>query len=190
MWFDSWSEIGRTLVSAAAIYFALVLILRVSGKRTLSKWNAFDFVVTVALGSVLATGVLSQNVEVAEAVVGIAGLVVAQFLVTWVSVRVAPFRELVKGEPVLLVLDGEYQREAMRSTRVPEEEILASLRANGIAHLNQVAALVLETNGTFSLLRETSEGPLEGASLRDVKGYEPSFTSRPADPSTEDPDTP
>jgi uncharacterized membrane protein YcaP (DUF421 family) len=66
MFFDSWTGLGRVLVVGTLAYFALVLTLRVSGKRTLSKLNAFDLVVTVALGSTLATVLLSKDVALAE----------------------------------------------------------------------------------------------------------------------------
>lgn len=192
MWPRDWSDLSLILLSTVAVYATLVLLLRVSGKRSLSKWNAFDFIVTVALGSVLATGVLSKSVSALSAMVGLAALVALQFVVTWLSVRVRLFRNLVKGEPLLLVLHGEYRRDAMRGARVPEEEILASLRNHGIAHLRDVAALVLETNGTFSLLRELGDGPFEGAALRGVRGYEHEgeATSRRADPSSAGPGTP
>lgn len=73
MWFDGWYGIARVLVIGSAAYVALIALLRISGKRTLSKLNAFDLVVTVALGSTLATILLSKDVALAE---GIAAFVV------------------------------------------------------------------------------------------------------------------
>jgi uncharacterized membrane protein YcaP (DUF421 family) len=66
MLFDSWAGLGRVLVVGTLAYVALVLLLRISGKRTLTKLNAFDLVVTVALGSTLATVLLSKSVALAE----------------------------------------------------------------------------------------------------------------------------
>jgi uncharacterized membrane protein YcaP (DUF421 family) len=79
MFFDSWSGIGRTVVVGVLAYLGLVVLLRSSGKRTLSKMNAFDFVVTVALGSTLATSLLSREVALVEAMVAFAVLVCAQY---------------------------------------------------------------------------------------------------------------
>ncbi len=75
MFFQNWSGLLRTVVVGVLAYVALVALLRVSGKRTLSKMNAFDFVVTVALGSTLATILLSKNVALAEGVVAFAVLI-------------------------------------------------------------------------------------------------------------------
>ena len=68
MWWDSWSDVGRVAAVGAAAYVSLVLVLRLSGKRTLAKLNAFDLVVTVALCSTLASAVITTDVALAQAV--------------------------------------------------------------------------------------------------------------------------
>jgi len=80
MFFDSWHDLGRVALVGMCAYVALVLMLRLSGNRTLSKLNAFDFVVTVALGSTLATVLLSKDVSLAEGVLAFAVLIGLQFL--------------------------------------------------------------------------------------------------------------
>ena len=80
MWFDSWSDVLRTLLLGGAAYVTLVLVLRVSGRRTLSQLNAFDFVVTVALGSTLATILLSSDVAWAEGATALILLAALQFV--------------------------------------------------------------------------------------------------------------
>src|SRR5688500_1869061 len=102
MLFDTWGGLFRVLIVGVLAYAALVLMLRTSGKRTLSKMNAFDFIVTVALGSTLATVVLSKDVALAEGVLAFALLVLLQYAVTWSAVRSRAFREVIKAEPALL----------------------------------------------------------------------------------------
>lgn len=110
MWFDSWSDLGRIFVVAPLAYAALVAMLRVSGARTLSKLNAFDLVVTVALGSTLATVLLSGDVSLAEGVLALVVLVLLQFVVSRVSFRWRAVERLVKSEPVLLYRSGSCVR--------------------------------------------------------------------------------
>jgi uncharacterized membrane protein YcaP (DUF421 family) len=98
MFFDSWFGLLRVLVVGTLAYVALVAILRISGKRTLTKLNAFDLVITVVLGSTLATVLLSKSVVLAEGVLAMALLVLLQFVITWLSVRSPRIRDLVKGE--------------------------------------------------------------------------------------------
>jgi uncharacterized membrane protein YcaP (DUF421 family) len=85
--FSGWQSLFRVLVVGVLAYITLVLFLRLSGKRTLSKMNAFDFVVTVALGSTLATVLLTEDVALADGVISFALLVGLQFVFTWSSVR-------------------------------------------------------------------------------------------------------
>jgi len=117
MFFESWFGIVRVALIGVCAYVALVVLLRVSGKRTLSKMNAFDLVVTVALGSTLATVLLSKDVALAEGVTAFALLILLQFVLTWLSVRSKTISGLVKSEPLLLCHKGEFLREAMRAAR-------------------------------------------------------------------------
>jgi len=169
LFFDGWSGLGRVVLVGMPAYVALVLLLRITGKRTLSKMNAFDLVITVALGSTFATVLLSSSVALAEGVLAFALLVVLQFAVTWLSVRSKGVRSLVKAEPRLLFHDGAFLHGAMRSERVTEEEVLASVRQQGIARMESVEAVVLETDGSLTVLGSapSGQGP---SSLAGVKG--------------------
>lgn len=151
--FFSGSEgLARTLVVGVFAYVSLVVFLRWSGKRTLAKMNAFDFIVTVSLGSTLATVLLSKSVALAEGVLALALLITLQFTVTWLSVRVRWVRKLVTGEPQVLMRRGVFIAQSMRKTRVTESEIFAAVRSAGIADLTKVEAVVLETDGSFSVV--------------------------------------
>lgn len=153
MFFDGWSGLLRVLVVGTVAYVALIVLLRVSGKRTLAKLNAFDFIVTVALGSTLATVVLSSSVALAEGLTALALLVGLQYVVAWASVRSSRVESLVKSEPTLLYRHG-FLRETMRRERVTEDEVTQAARSQGYADLSSVAAVVHETDGTLSILTD------------------------------------
>lgn len=152
--FDDWSVLVRTAVVGVLAYASLVLLLRFTGKRTLSKMNAFDFVVTVALGSTLATILLSREVTLAQGVLALALLVVLQFAITWTSVRVSWVRRAVTGEPSLLLYRGELLGDAMRKARVTEDEVRAAVRSAGLAGVAEAESVVLETDGSFSVVKK------------------------------------
>jgi uncharacterized membrane protein YcaP (DUF421 family) len=154
LFFDSWIGLGRVLLVGLLTYLALVAILRISGKRTLSKLNAFDLVVTVALGSTLATVLLSKEVALAEGVLALALLVCLQFAITWLSVRSERFQQFVKAEPTLLLHGGRFLDAAMCKERVTREEIFAVLRSQGLQSADEAAAVVLETDGSISIVRK------------------------------------
>lgn len=144
----------RVLIVGILAYVALVIIVRLSGKRTLSSMNAFDFIVNVAIGSVLASTIVSRNVSLAEGILALGILVGLQYLVSWSSVRSEKVQKAVKSEPRLLFHDGRYLHDAMRRERIAESEIRQALRSEGISSPEIVAAIVLETNGNLSVLKK------------------------------------
>ena len=153
VFFDDWAGLVRVVVVGTVAYVALIALLRISGKRTLAKLNAFDFIVTVALGSTLATVLLSADVTVAEGVTAFALLVGLQFVVAWASSRSRRVERLVKAEPTLLYRHG-YLYSAMRRERVSEDELHQAARGQGHPDLSVVAAIVLETDGTLSVFTD------------------------------------
>lgn len=171
MFFDSWQGLVRVLVIGTLAYTILVVCLRVSGKRTLAKMNAFDLVVTVALGSTLATIVLSKDVALVEGALAIVLLITLQYIVAWLSVRSAAVRHLVKSEPTLLCYQGRMLDQALREQRVTREEVRAAMREQGIARVEEVEAVILETNGSFSVLPATEH--VATTARDDVAGYPP-----------------
>jgi uncharacterized membrane protein YcaP (DUF421 family) len=121
MWFDSWPEIGcRTFAVGILVYLVLVAVLRLSGKRTLATMNAFDLVVTVALGSTLATALLSADVTLAEGVAALILLVAVQFAVAWSAARSAKLRRLVKSQPSVLAWHGNLISNSSRLSGSPK----------------------------------------------------------------------
>lgn len=171
LFFDGWSPILRTLVVGVLGYVALIVLLRVSGKRTLSKLNAFDFIVTVALGSTVASLLTSRDVALLQGVLALATLIGLQFVVTSAAVRWPWVRTTVTSAPSLLMHRGEYLREAMRSERVTESEIREALRQHGSASLDEVNAVILESDGSLSVLRGELGGPR--TTVVDVASHEP-----------------
>lgn len=169
MFFDDWNGLLRVLVVGATAYVALIVLLRLSGKRTLTKLNAFDLVVTVALGSTLATVLLTNSVALAEGVLALLLLVVLQFVITWLSVRWRPARSVVKSEPRLLLRDGVFLDGALRGERVTRDEVLAALRGAGLQDRGQAAAVVLETDGSLSVLPRREKGLTLASTLSNVR---------------------
>jgi uncharacterized membrane protein YcaP (DUF421 family) len=174
MFFDNWFGLLRVLVVGTLAYASLVLLLRVSGKRTLSKMNAFDLVVTVALGSTLATVLLTNDVALLEGVLAFALLIGLQLAIAWLSVRSERVQALVKAQPRLMLHRGRVLPVALREERVTEEEVWAAVRAQGTGSLGEVDAVVLETDGSFSVLKQVGDGTaLANVAVRTGRGDAP-----------------
>lgn len=176
MWFSSWSTVLQVLLVGSAAYVTLVALLRLAGKRTLAKLSAFDFVVTIALGSVLASAVVSPNVLWADALVGMAVLVGAQALVARLTAWVPGGRHLVTARPALVLAHGRLDDRAINAQRLSRTEVYQAVRSSGTGGLDQVAAVVLETDGTLSVVSTSSLG--DASALADVPGWQEQSTSR------------
>ncbi len=168
MWFDGWFDVLRVAMVGPLAYGVLVAYLRLSGKRTLAQLNAFDFVVTVAIGSTLATVILSADVAFAEGAFGLMLLVGLQWLVATASRRIPAVRRIVKSQPRVLVRNGEVLHDALRRERLSVDEVHQALRQSGVAEVAAVAAVVLETNGSLSVLRQA---PDDASALVGVSGW-------------------
>ncbi|RXA21892.1 DUF421 domain-containing protein [Methanosarcina sp. MSH10X1] len=166
IFFNSWNDLGRVLILGILGYISLVILLRVSGNRTLSKLNAFDFVVTIALGSTFGSFILNKNISLADGVMGFAVLIGMQYVVSWLTVRSKAVKNMIKSEPSLVYYNGEYLEDSMKRSRVIETEIEQSVRNQGYANLEQVEAVVLETDGSFSVISK----PEKEAKKVDIAG--------------------
>ncbi len=144
-------------------------MLRLVGNRTLSQLNAFDLIVTVALGSTLATAILTKNVPLADGLLGFAMLIGLQWTISKLSIRYRTFKNLIKTEPKLLYFKGKYLKKALKQCGITKGEILQVVRATGAGRLEDADAVVLETNGKFSVVKK-SDG--NGRSvLENVDGF-------------------
>ena len=168
MWFDSWSDLVPVVLVGASAYVLLVVVVRLSGKRSLSQLNAFDFVVTVALGSVLASTLLDADITLVEGVTALILLLGLQYIVAALSARWPRFRDGITAQPALLLADGQIQHDTLRRQRLTESELRQAVRESGTGDLSKVKAVVLESNGTFSVISDSQYG--DGSALQDIPG--------------------
>ena len=120
----------------------------------------------------MATILLSKSVVLAEGMLALALLIFLQFVITWLSVRVSWFKTLLKSEPTLLLHNGQFLEGALRAQRVTHDEVLSVLRSQGVSDTTKVGAVVLETDGSMSVLptvdRQTTASTLEDVRQADA----------------------
>lgn len=159
IFFENWTKVGHVALLTVISFVTLFLFIRISGKRTLAKFNAFDFVVTVTLGSVLAYMMLAQ-VNLTEGVVVLFLIISMQLLFAKLSRRSKVVEKLLNSSPKLLFYKGSYFKNSMEQELVTEEEILASIRQKGIVNVEDVLAVVIEANGDLSVIKKTDNSSL------------------------------
>ncbi len=167
VFFNSWESLGRIALLTVLSYATIVLLLRISGKRTLSKMNPADFIVTLALGSTLSTMILNKDVPLLDGALAFAMLILLQYIVTWLSVHVPMVKKTITSDPVLLVYQGQVLEEVMTQQRVKIEEIYLSARERGISDISEIGAAVLETTGSITVISQV--GSAQDSALEDVQ---------------------
>jgi uncharacterized membrane protein YcaP (DUF421 family) len=165
MFFAGWQPMVRILVVGVPTYVLVLAMLHFGGKHSLAKTNAYGLVVTVALGSALASAVLTEQVSLAEGVFAIALLLALQYAMSVCISRWQRAERFLTQRPTLLLRHGRLLRDALRREQVTESEVLAAVRKHGQCTLERVGAVVLETDGSFSVLDTLGADP---TALRDV----------------------
>ncbi len=167
LWFSSWAETGRIALFATAAYVALLALVRATGKRVISKKNASDFIVTVAVGSAAASMALTRGVALMDGAVALTTFILLQFIVVSLTTHWEFLRHAIEGQPTLLVYRGELLRHAMEHEEVNESEVLQAIRNMGVPSVDRVYAVVLETDGSFSVVKDAAD---DATALAGVKG--------------------
>lgn len=170
IFFDSWDGVLRIAITTLIAYLLIVAILRVSGKRTLAKMNAYDFIVTIALGSTLSSVMLNKDIPLAEGLTGIILLIILQFIFTYFSARSNRFRKLISNQPTLLYYENNFIEDAMRQQRVTTSELHKSAREAGHSDLSKIKAIILEPTGDMSVITKEDGNPGNSA-LEEVQHF-------------------
>ncbi|AZA11825.1 DUF421 domain-containing protein [Corynebacterium gerontici] len=166
MWFSGFDPIIRILLVGSSSYLALLVMLRIAGARSLAKFNAFDFAVTVAVGSMLATAVTSKDLAFTSGAAAIALMLGLQFLVARVIRDRLGLRKLVTASPVVLVRAGQLLPEGLKAARLGQADVRQAARQAGLGSFENIAAMILETDGTISTVTFDQLG--DGSTLDDL----------------------
>ena len=162
-------DVIRILGSAIIVYILIIVYIRILGKRSTSELNNFDWIVTVSVGSIVASTVILKDISVTEGGLGIFILMILQFIVTKFMYQSESFREVVKSTPQLLLFEGEFIDENMKKERILKPEVYAAIRQSGLKSVKQIYAIVLETNSKMSVIPNENSDKI-GFSLSDVQG--------------------
>ena len=166
MFFGDFDSLKQIVIMATLFYFTIIAILRISGKRTLSELNTFDFVVTVTIGSIASSTILSDDTTFVDGFAAIATIVILQFIVSKADVHFKFVGKALKSDPTLVYYDGEYLEENMRKMRLTKEDILQEVRVQSQSLLEDIEAVILESNGKISVISS-----VEDASKKELETY-------------------
>ena len=166
--FEDWERLLSTAISSGVFFVLIVVLVRLAGKRITSQMTNFDWIVTVAIGSLASSGILLENVPMSDAIAAIVVLAAMQWLTTYLTVKSDGFAKVVRPAPRLLTHKGEYLEDAMLKERVTKEEIDAALRAEGHMSVEGANWVILEPNGVLTVIPRQDRNLKDGDLLADV----------------------
>lgn len=172
MWFDSWSSIEQIIIKAVVCFIGLILLLRLGGKRTLTKMNAFDFIMTFTIGSTLASVITNDTIAISEGMTALGIIILMQFVIAWLEVRSDWFQKIIKSRPTVLFYDGNFKQKSMREERITKVEVLAAMRYNGLADPSEAELVLMETDGQLSVIPK-KEKQSEYGVMQVVESFNP-----------------
>lgn len=172
IFFDDTASLVRILISVPVIYGAIILFIRLAGKRSTSQMNNFDWVVTVAMGTLAASCMIQKSITIADALTAIGSLLVLQVVVTKLIYHFPVVSRVIKAEPSLLVSDGKLLHDTLRRERVNQDEVFAAVRENGLSSLDEARWVILETDATISVIART-EGSRSISAMKGISGFPP-----------------
>jgi uncharacterized membrane protein YcaP (DUF421 family) len=173
MLFKSWEAILRVVLSATAVYILVVAALRLVGSRALAKMSAFDLVVSIALGSLVAAVPLSTTISVADGIAAILTFLALQELTRFLQARYRFAHHLVRERPHLVVWDGKLLDERMKAIDTSADEVRAAIRQAGHLSLDDVQAVVLENDGAWSVMSRGDPVDLSALEGIDIPDHGP-----------------
>ena len=163
-----WQELGLTAARGLLVYAAMLVVIRLLGKRTVGNFTAFDLLVALMLGEVV-DEIIYGDVTLAQGFTAIAVVALAKYLTSWLSYLDHGLNRLFEGKPTELVRNGEVLRKGLRHEVMNEKELMAALRLQGVANVREVKLALMEVDGQVSVIREDWAEPLQKS---DVLGDE------------------
>lgn len=141
------------VLRGVAVYAIVMLLLRLSGKRSFGNMAAFDIVVLMIVGSLLRTAVIGKDHSLIGPLIAVASILAVNRLVAWISARWRGFDRLIEGHPTVLARDGRRDPQALRRSDVADAEFDRALHEHGLEDESSVSLARLEPNGKITLIR-------------------------------------
>lgn len=144
-----WEFVFRAVV----VYSVILIFVRVSGKRTIGQFTAFDTILLVLIGTAVQNSLIGEDVSLLGGLILATTLIALNYAVAWITTRSRRASSLIEGVPVLLARDGQVFETVLRREQVSEEDFEEALRRGNCRKRSEVELAILETNGRITVLR-------------------------------------
>ncbi|MEN2752249.1 YetF domain-containing protein [Psychrobacter sp. FBL11] len=159
-WFSiDWQQVVGISLSAVGFYIGLMMFTRLMGLRSFSKLSSHDFAMTVAIGSILASTVLSDTPSLLQGLCAVGALFVIQGLVSIIRRKIKPLKALIDNQPIILMAHGEYFWDNLKEANLSTSDVQQVLRKNSIKSKSEVFVVIMETTGDMSVIKNNDVTP-------------------------------
>lgn len=159
-WFAiEWQQVLGISLSALGLYLGLILFTRLMGLRSFSKLSSYDFAMTVAIGSILASTILSDSPSLSQGLVAVAVLFLIQGAISVIRRKFKPLKSLIDNQAIILMAHGEYFCDNLKEANLTKSDVQEVLRRNGLKAKSEVFAVIMETTGDMSVIKQDSTAP-------------------------------
>lgn len=152
-----YKPILRIIIVGTITYLGIIILMRFAGKRTFANMNSLDFIITVAIGSAYGRILTAREVTVSEAIAAFALLVTIKFVLTEIEVYIKKLSSIITPDPVLLFYRGTFYDNRLKKERLRRDDVLVQMRKQSIKSIDDVEAIILESDGKFSVIRKSGE---------------------------------
>lgn len=159
-----WQELGMTAARGLLVYAAMLVVIRILGKRTVGNFTAFDLLVALMLGEVV-DEIIYGDVTLLQGFTAVLVIAGAKYVTAWLTYFDHGLNRLLEGKPTELVRNGELVRKGLRAELMNEKEVMAALRLQGVSDVREVKLAFLEVDGLVSVIREPWAEPLQKSDL-------------------------
>lgn len=151
----AWQIVVRTVI----VYVALLVLIRLSGKRTLGEMSIFDLIVVIVLGSAVRTSMIGNDKSLFGGLLAVAVLMLLDFAGAWLSSHSLRMDRVIEGRPVLLARDGVLFDEVLKRCNVPRSAFVSAMRKNGCTGIEMVEQAILEPGGSINVRKRSAPEP-------------------------------
>lgn len=154
------------LIRSVVLYLCIMLFMRLMGKRQLGELQPAELVISVLISNIVSLPVEDPNVPLLMGIIPVAMLVGLELIVSVLSLRFRSIRTLMGGNPVVIIHNGVIDQGALKNLRFSIDDLMESLRSQGIFDLSQIQYAIVETNGTVSILPYEKDSPVTPTQLK------------------------
>lgn len=154
------------LIRSVVLYLCIMLFMRLMGKRQLGELQPAELVISVLISNIVSLPVEDPNVPLLMGIIPVAMLVGLELIVSVLSLRFRSIRTLMGGNPVVIIHNGVIDQGALKTLRFSIDDLMESLRSQGVFDLSQIQYAIVETNGTVSILPYEKDSPATPTQLK------------------------